>query len=66
MVRQNPCRDCENRSAGCHATCEHYITWKQEYNELQAKIRAEKELKWRVDEAREASVRRQIKKTHRR
>lgn len=63
---RNPCYGCDHRSAECHATCEDYIAWKKEYDALQAKVRAEKELKWRVDEAREASVRRQIKKTHRR
>lgn len=61
MGKQNPCRDCEERYAGCHATCEKYITWKKEYDALQAKVRAEKELMWTADEAREAGFRRRKK-----
>ena len=55
---KNPCRGCDLRKPGCHATCEDYIAWKKEYDARQAKVRAEKELKWSVDEAREAAFRR--------
>ena len=40
----NPCKDCSDRHSLCHSTCEKYITWKKEHDELQAKIRAEKDL----------------------
>lgn len=26
-----PCRNCENREVGCHATCDRYINWKAEH-----------------------------------
>ena len=26
-----PCKDCTDRKHGCHAGCEKYCTWKQEY-----------------------------------
>ena len=28
-----PCKDCTDRKHGCHAGCEKYCTWKQEYQE---------------------------------
>ena len=29
-----PCKDCEKRHVGCHSTCEPYIKFAQERNEL--------------------------------
>ncbi len=40
----NPCKGCEDRHYLCHSTCEKYIAWKQEHDELKAKIKAEKNL----------------------
>lgn len=40
----NPCKGCEERHYLCHSTCEKYITWRKEYDELQAKIKAERDL----------------------
>lgn len=54
----NPCRDCNNRTATCHATCHEYSAWKKEYDALQAKVRAEKEMTWTLDEARESGYKR--------
>lgn len=28
----SPCQKCEDRNVGCHATCQSYITWKDEVN----------------------------------
>jgi len=24
----SPCKNCEDRDTGCHASCERYLTWK--------------------------------------
>ena len=29
-----PCKDCPDRSATCHATCEKYLTWSKRQTEL--------------------------------
>lgn len=28
---KTPCLDCEDRNSTCHATCERYLTWKQNF-----------------------------------
>ena len=38
------CKDCPDRHYLCHSDCERYLKWKQEHDELQAKIKAEKRL----------------------
>ena len=38
------CKDCPDRHYLCHSDCERYLKWKQEHDELQAKIQAEKRL----------------------
>lgn len=43
---KNPCaKDCEDRCATCHATCERYALYKEEI----AKIKEEKEKERRAD-----------------
>lgn len=39
-----PCKGCEERHYLCHSTCEKYLTWKQEHEEIMALIRKEKKL----------------------
>lgn len=41
-----PCRNCENREVGCHATCDRYIEWKQAHIEKQRKRFAYKETEY--------------------
>ena len=36
------CFNCEDRKAGCHSTCEKYITEKKAWNEEKAKIEKNK------------------------
>lgn len=28
-----PCKDCNDRSVGCHSSCERYKKWAQDYDE---------------------------------
>lgn len=40
MLRENPCRYCvDKRTATCHSTCEEYIEWRDELDEINAVIR---------------------------
>ena len=39
-----PCRDCPDRTMGCHPTCKAYIEWSQERQELIALREKEHEL----------------------
>lgn len=32
-----PCRKCDERTAGCHANCEKYLTWAKTRNEAKEK-----------------------------
>ena len=35
MKNTAPCKNCqrENKKVGCHASCEHYISWKKDLDE---------------------------------
>ena len=33
-VGKNPCYKCQERQAGCHATCERYTTWREAKTEF--------------------------------
>ena len=37
-----PCKDCTERHAGCHATCEKYAETKKVYLELKDKVNKER------------------------
>lgn len=50
MKRNAPCLDCENRAAGCHATCEAYREWRIEKDALNKKTRDEKLDDWATQE----------------
>ena len=44
MIRNfHCCKDCQKRQIGCHATCEEYITSKQERDRLMAQERQDKQ-----------------------
>ena len=32
MSRNNPCKGCLDRDAGCHGRCELYLSWQAEHN----------------------------------
>ena len=36
-----PCKDCEKRTASCHANCKDYIDWKKWHDEMADKERKE-------------------------
>lgn len=37
-----PCKDCTDRHAGCHGTCEKYLSWNKIHDEEKAVIRKAK------------------------
>lgn len=39
---QSPCRDCKDRSLGCHGRCKKYRAYETEKKRLNEKIRAER------------------------
>lgn len=39
----SPCKDCESRNIGCHASCDNYKSWKSAERERSEKIRKEKD-----------------------
>lgn len=38
MRPQSPCLNCENRSVGCHAYCDEYITYSYERKDFNKKV----------------------------
>lgn len=45
-MKDNPCRECvpPKRHLGCHANCEAYISWKEEWDALKDKERKQKQM----------------------
>lgn len=54
-----PCKNCNERQIGCHASCEKFKAWREEYDKQKAKIDKEtslcnslisyrSEAKWRI------------------
>lgn len=39
-----PCRNCNDRNAECHCTCEKYIEWKNELAKVKENVAREREL----------------------
>ena len=39
MSIKSPCKDCFERTVGCHSTCENYISFKKEWDARQEQIR---------------------------
>ena len=44
MKNKTPCKNCppEVRPEACHVTCEKYISWKKEHDELREKMHEQK------------------------
>ena len=42
MIKVGPCKGCEERRVGCHAECEKYKKWLDEYHAEQEEIFKEK------------------------
>lgn len=38
-IRKNPCRKCQDRTPGCHSTCERFALWKAEHDKKTELIR---------------------------
>jgi hypothetical protein len=34
MMNRCPCKDCQERTVGCHSSCQKYIDWYSERNRL--------------------------------
>lgn len=41
-----PCKDCEKHTPGCHSTCEEYIQFRKERDEMLNKKREESRILW--------------------
>lgn len=39
--KNGPCKDCNKRAVACHANCNDYISWKQNYTAMQDLIKEE-------------------------
>ena len=51
-MRRTPCiKECESRQTGCHATCEKYLEWKAEREQLLKQMHKENRM-W-VNDAKE-------------
>lgn len=55
------CKDCKERHPACWDSCEKYKAEKAEYDELNARIRKDKELKSGLDEQRIKAMQRIMK-----
>ena len=42
MKKDNPCHNCTDRQAGCHARCERYQSWQAEHIEQKRKEKDDK------------------------
>lgn len=38
-MKENSCKDCQDRYIGCHSNCEKYKEWKAKKNEEKEKIK---------------------------
>ena len=38
-IQDNPCYNCKKRTSTCHSSCEDYLTWKKEYDEVMKKAK---------------------------
>lgn len=38
-----PCKDCANRTPGCHGRCDSYLVWRQKKDELNKKLNRDAE-----------------------
>ena len=41
-MKTDTCRECTKRHVGCHSTCQDYIKFRQELDEVNKKIRKER------------------------
>lgn len=39
----NPCRNCPERTPGCHSRCQYYAEYEQAQNERRERIKAERD-----------------------
>lgn len=42
-TKYDDCYHCEERTVGCHSTCEKYLKAKEEYDEIKKKVLEEKQ-----------------------
>ncbi len=43
MRKRNPCKQCDRRVPGCHASCDAYKDWRRKLDERNAAVREEKD-----------------------
>ena len=66
MVRQRiniaPCKDCEDRTIGCHPKCGRYLEWKKKDDLLKAELRECGRAESDIVDYQRVSARRNLKK----
>lgn len=45
-MNKAPCKDCPDRRVGCHSTCEKYLAFRKERDELNEKTYKQKEVEY--------------------
>jgi hypothetical protein len=43
MKKDNPCRECTNRTIGCHSDCDKYNQWCKEHQQMKDEIRRKRD-----------------------
>ena len=46
MITNNKCLDCTKRHVGCHSTCEDYLKFRKELDELNKQKRKERDMEY--------------------
>lgn len=61
LKQKAPCYQCEDRTDGCHGSCERYDTWKKEREEKLKQQRAENEVNSALYAIKDEAVRKRMK-----
>ena len=43
MKKDNPCRECTNRTINCHIDCDKYNSWCKEHQQMKEEIRRKRD-----------------------
>lgn len=43
MKKDNPCRECTDRTIGCHSNCDKYCQWCKEHHQMKEEIRRKRD-----------------------
>lgn len=65
MLNKDPCYNCEKRAVGCHATCEGYLSWKEEIRKQKEIMQGEAETRIKLNEMQAIRSNRIARRKHR-